>query len=434
MAGWTGVLVLFCRTARLRRVPLKITVWGINYTPECTGIAPCNTALCEFLRARGHDVCMVTTFSYYPSWRKRSGDRLRLFRTDDINGVRVHRCWHYVPRQATILKRILHESTFVVTSLLRQVTLSRAEVYVVVSPPLLLGLAAWCVGRLKRAPVIFHVQDLQPDAAASLGMLPPRGLMRFLYRLEAFAYAKADRVSGISLTMVEAFRQKGVPAEKLVYFPNGVGLPDPARLPAPGSFRRKHGFSEMDFLVLYSGNLGVKQGLDVLIEAARGIENSRLRLVICGDGNQREHLAALIARDRLANVQMLPLQSEDAYRQMLIDADLLVIPQQSGSSRFFFPSKLLPALAYGKPIVTVADPESELVRALQTHRFGFNVSPGQPRMLAETWVKLAGQPALLKEAGSAGRRFVEKFEIGRVLGDFEAVLREVVKTQFRDDR
>src|ERR1041385_3261731 len=150
---------------------MRVIVWGINYAPEITGIAPHNVALCEFLRGKGDDVEMVTTFAYYPVWQKRDEDRYRFFRTDLINGVPVHRCWHFVPRKVSAWKRIIHEATFIAISTVRVLSLKRADVYVIVSPPLLLGMAAWFVTRIKHAPFVFHVQDLQPDAAVGLGML-----------------------------------------------------------------------------------------------------------------------------------------------------------------------------------------------------------------------------------------------------------------------
>ena len=139
---------------------MNVTVWGINYAPELTGIAPCNTALCEFLRRCGHEVRMVTTFAYYPAWKKQPEDAGRIFRDDELNGVPVHRCWHFVPRRPGTLKRIFHEASFVLTSLLRLLSLPRPDVFVVVSPPLLLGAAAWLLTRVKCAPFVFHVQDL----------------------------------------------------------------------------------------------------------------------------------------------------------------------------------------------------------------------------------------------------------------------------------
>ncbi|HEX8490047.1 MAG TPA: glycosyltransferase, partial [Chthoniobacterales bacterium] len=122
---------------------MRVIVWGINYAPEFTGIAPHSVALCEFLRGVGHEVEMVTSFAYYPTWQKQPEDRGHFYRTDLVNGVPIHRCWHFVPAKVSAPKRILHEGSFVLTSMLRALTLPRPDVYVVVSPPLLLGVAAW---------------------------------------------------------------------------------------------------------------------------------------------------------------------------------------------------------------------------------------------------------------------------------------------------
>eukprot|EP01031_Cornospumella_fuschlensis_P017338 gene17338-21199_t len=118
---------------------MRITVWGINYTPEVTGIAPFNRGLCDYLHAAGHAVRMVTAFPYYPAWRKSPDDSGRIYRTDIEAEIPVHRCWQYVPVRLTALTRILHEFSFAVSSTLRMLVLPRADVYVVVSPPLTLG-------------------------------------------------------------------------------------------------------------------------------------------------------------------------------------------------------------------------------------------------------------------------------------------------------
>ena len=404
---------------------MKVNVWGINYAPEPTGIAPYNTVLCEHLSRTGHEVRMVTSFAYYPSWKKSAEDSGRLYRTDEMRNVPVHRCWHYVPAKANALKRILHEGTFVLSSFLRQLTLPAPDVYMVVSPPLLLGAAAWLLGKIKRRPFVFHVQDLQPDAAAGLGMLKQGALMRALYWLEGFAYAKASRVSGITPGMLHAFRSKGVEDSKLVLFPNGVVMPDLSVRPAAGLFRARHGFGTDDFLVVYSGNLGVKQGLDILVEAARSVGGNRIRIVICGEGAQRGKLEEMVQAYGLRNVSMLPLQSDSGYRELLVDADLCVITQQSGSGGCFFPSKLLTTLAWQKPVLTVADEESELVLAMRDGKFGTNVAPGQPHKLATAMELLAGDKDLLAAYATAGRQYVSRFEMERVLTDFSAELEKL---------
>jgi colanic acid biosynthesis glycosyl transferase WcaI len=407
---------------------MRVVVWGINYAPEITGIAPHNVALCEFLDARGADVEMVTTFAYYPAWRKSPQDRHFLFRDDVINGVPVHRCWHFVPARVSAWKRIIHEATFVLTSTLRALSLERPDVYVIASPPLLLGMAAWFVSKVKRAPFVFHVQDLQPDAAVGLGMLQTGWFTRALYWLEAFAYKHATRVSGISQEILDAFRRKGVPEQMLILFPNSVALPSDAEIPSGGKFRVKHGFAAGQFLAIYAGNLGVKQGLDLLLDAAELLGSAEnIRVVIAGDGAARESLEKDAKARNLTNVSMLPLQFGEDYKELLVDADVSLITQQSGSGNAFFPSKLLVTLAYASPVVTVADEESALARVVKEGGFGRNLPPGKPQELANTFRKLAQDRQLLRDWGQTGREYVKRFELQRVLGDFFAQLESLTQ-------
>ena len=398
---------------------MRVIVWGINYAPEITGIAPHNVALCEFLREQDVDVEMVTTFAYYPTWRKRPEDRHLLFRTDVINGVTVHRCWHFVPERVSAWKRIIHEATFVLTSTIRALSLKKADVFVIASPPLLLGMAGWFVTAFKRAPFVFHVQDLQPDAAVGLGMLRADWFTRALYWLEAFAYKHAARVSGISEEILDAFRRKGVPEDKLILFPNGVAPPNDADIPARGGFRAKHGLATDEFLAIYAGNFGVKQGLYILLDAADKLRTeTNIRIVLCGDGAERAALAQEIADRALTNVSMLSLQFGLDYKELLVDADLSLITQQSGSGNAFFPSKLLVTLAYGSPVVTVADEESALARAVATGRFGINLLPGHAEQLAQTFRELAQDRQRLSQWRANGCEYVKRFEQRKLLGDF----------------
>lgn len=403
---------------------MRIIVWGINYAPEVTGIGPHNVALCEFLQKNGHDVGMLTTFCYYPAWRKLPEDRGRLFRTDRVHDVTVHRCWHFVPRRLASWKRILHELSFVVASLLRLLTLPRADLLIVVSPPLLLGAAAWLAGWIKRTPFIFHVQDLQPDGALELGMLKPGPFAHLLRAVETFAYRKARRVSGISRGMLNVLANRGVPAGRLLYFPNTIALPRPGEIPARGLFRSRHGFQPDDFLAVYSGNLGVKHGLQTLVEAAQLLKNGRVKILIFGSGSTRESLAALIVGNGLKSIDLFPLLSEPEYHALLADADICLIPQRKGVGHSFFPSKLLNTLAFGKPVLTVADADSELVRVLGEGRFGVNVPPEEPQALASELERLAQLPDTLAEFGEAGRKFVAQFERERVFSEFNAAISE----------
>jgi len=400
---------------------MRVVVWGINYAPEFTGIAPHNVALCEFLNSKGHEVLMVTGFPYYPSWVKRSEDQGRFYRTDRINGVSVYRCWQFVPKRVSAFGRILHEASFAFTSTLRLLTLPGADVYLIVSPPLLLGVGGWIIGKIKNAPFVFHVQDLQPDAAVGLGMLKANWFVRQLYALESFIYRHANLVSGITRGMLDRFRSKGVSEKKLFYFPNTIAL-DGASLPVRGEFRHRYGCRSDEFLAIYAGNIGVKQGLEVLLQTASLLTDPRIRIIICGDGAQRDLLTRRVEELKLPNIRMLPLQVGSDYRALLVDADVCLITQHSGAGNSFFPSKLLGLLAESKPVVTVAAPQCELALALTEGKFGINVPPDRPGELADLLQSLARDPERLAEYGAAGRRYVEQFTREDVLRGFSEKL------------
>jgi colanic acid biosynthesis glycosyl transferase WcaI len=420
---------------------MRIIVWGINYSPELTGIGPFNAGLCDYLAERGHQVEMVTTFSYYPRWKKAAADRGQLFRTDRIGGVPVHRCWHYVPARATTLRRIWHELSFVLASWVRVLFLARPEVYLVVSPPLLLGPFASIMARIKRRPYVFHVQDLQPDAAVGLGMVDPGAFTRLLYRLESWAYRDAALVSGISDAMIRAFARKGVPAAKRTLFPNWLRRagrnadylpPARDRDPASRAFREKYEIPGEAFLASYSGNLGRKQGLETLVAAAARLSKSapgpaegRIVILLVGDGVMRQALEQQITSLDLArSVRLMPLLADHEYQAMLAASDLCLVTQAPGTGQYFLPSKLLSVLSAGAAVLSVADRDSELAVAVGEGQFGVNVVPGDPVALAAALADLAQNPASLERL-RLHTAWVGRFSASKVLGEFERRLLEI---------
>lgn len=403
---------------------MKITIWGINYAPEPTGIGPYNADLCDYLHGRGHTVRMVTGFPYYPEWRKGARDRWRLFHSEKRAGVEVHRCWHYVPRAPSAWRRMVHEATFISSSFLRLFFTPRPDLLLVISPPLLLGPAAWAMGLIKRCPFHFHIQDMQPDAAICLGLLKPGPLTRFLYSIERFTCRQASRVSGITQGMLTLLSAKGVPPSRQYLFPNWIISRPPkeeARPPAAGSFREATGIPPDHFLVVYSGNLGKKQGLDIILDAAKTLTTARspgkICLVIAGEGAAKDELRKRIAAENLP-VHLLPLQPEPMFQAMLRDADLCLVTQQAGSGSLFFPSKVITLLSAGCPLLTVADKESELATAVQEGKFGRNVLPGDQAGLVAAITHFATHPRDREPLAAAGRNWVHQFSRETVLGAF----------------
>jgi len=392
---------------------MRIVVWGINYAPEKIGIAPCSAALCEYLAKHGVEVSMLTSFPYYPAWRKRPEDARRLVGTEKMNGVRVLRCWHYVPRHLNTSKRLFHELSFVTLSFLRLLLLSRSDLLIVVSPPLLLGVAARFVCWLRGGRYLLHLQDLQPGAAINLGMVKSGLLIRVFRTLESIAYQGAWLISGVSHGMLGVLQKQGVPETKLRYFPNGT---DPLLQVRKGKFRELNRFNAENFLVVYSGNIGVKQGLQQLIMAIRRVKNPAVQIVICGDGAAKQALLEMAAGVR--NVWFKGTLEANDYREMLADADLMVVSLVSGSGNSFFPSKLLSACSAGKPVVAICDADSELASVVEEYRCGVVVHPDDPGELAQWLEQLSSNPKQLEPMGRAAKELGDRFLWSDVLEKF----------------
>ncbi|MGA2648136.1 MAG: glycosyltransferase, partial [Candidatus Sulfotelmatobacter sp.] len=177
---------------------MRILVLSVNYWPEETGIGPLTTWRCEYLASRGHDVTVCTTLPYYPEWRVSVSYKHALWRRELHNGVRILRSWSWIPKRVTSAKRMVFETTFLMGNLMTALSAGRPDLLLVESPPLGLALTAALLRRLWGIPFVYDVMDLQPDAAADLGMLGDGMLMRSLYWLEKFAYDRATLVSTLT--------------------------------------------------------------------------------------------------------------------------------------------------------------------------------------------------------------------------------------------
>lgn len=419
---------------------MRVTVVGINYHPETTGIGPFNTGLCEYL-VQDHEVEMISTFSYYPLWRKIKGEEKLLSRTDNIEEVTVHRGWHYVPAKATAIKRMIHELTFIGSSVLRALFSKRPDVYVVVAPPLLSGLAIGFIARLKGRPVIFHIQDLQPDAAVWLGMLTQTWLIKTLYWFEALTYQWMNVVSGITPAMVSVLLEKNLTRKKVKLLPNWIPVSRDASRPerrgeAAMAVRRGLGIADETFLAVYSGNLGSKQGLDVLLDVAselkaNEIPASQITLMICGDGAEKVRLTEKAEELGLDNLMFQPLLPYEDYKAILTAIDVSLVTQVLGSGKAFFPSKVLSILAAGCPILAVCDDESPLHESLSEANAGVTAHPEKPDEIVKRLESLASNRELLDTYSKSGFTWVKRFSPETVLANFDSVLQAMSEKETR---
>jgi colanic acid biosynthesis glycosyl transferase WcaI len=403
---------------------MRILHLGINYWPDETGIAPFATGRCEYLAARGHEVVACTAPPYYPQWRVPNKYRGRLFSSEKRNGVTIRRSWIYVPGSLTSLKRILHESSFICSSLLRAIGNGRPELIFVTSPPLGLTVSAIMLSRLWRVPYVLHVADLQPDAAVDLGMLSQGRLIKALYRLEAAGYRNATLVSTLTEAMRRRIVAKGVPSEKVMMFSDWVD-PQLFSIKAPQSTRRAT--PDTPFIAAHFGNMGVKQGLDVILEAAKlSRDDPRIIYLLAGDGAARPALEAKVGQSNLPNLRFLPLQPHDRFLELLAESDACLVTQQRTVSDIVFPSKVITLLAAGRPVIASVGTGSEVARVVAESGAGMTIAPEDPRALADAVMLLRADPELAARMGFAGRAYaVDRWERDTVLKATEKKLASI---------
>jgi colanic acid biosynthesis glycosyl transferase WcaI len=402
----------------------RISIVSINYAPEPTGISVYTTGLAEYLAAQGAEVVVHTGFPYYPAWKKRPEDRGRLFASERVKGVTLRRCYLYVPARPRAITRIVHEATFVASAVLSYLFQRRPDVTIVVTPPLPAALPILLIARLRGSRSIVHVQDLQPDAALDLGMLKPGVFARTLFAIERWTYRAAHVVSTISFGMMGRIASKGVPTEKLIMLRNWADDDLVRPLPRETRYRSDWGL-DGKFVVLYSGNLGRKQGLGSLLDAAGALrDRPDIAVVIVGDGAERADLEAAAASAGLTNVQFRPLQPMEALPELLATSDVSVIPQVANIEHLVLPSKLGNMLASARPAVVAAGPGSDLAMMIEAGDCGIVVSPGDGEALARAVLRLADDPEECARLGRNARQTMERqLSKAAVLGEFQRWLR-----------
>ena len=409
---------------------MKVLILSINYWPEVTGIGAFTTYRAEYLARAGHDVEVCTSFPYYPEWRVPREYAGKFALTEEHNGVKIVRSYLYVPNPVTAVRRILHEASFIFSCTLRALMRRRPDVLLVVSPPLGLAATAILLSRVWRVPFVFDVEDLQPDSASDLEMLPAWAI-KLLYKLENAAYRNARLVTTLTASMKNKIVGKGIPREKVEVLEPRMDDSMTTLLKEEGrEFRRRYGLGEK-FLVTHSGNMGVKQGLEVILNAAAlNRADDSLLFLLVGDGADRKRVQQRAKELGLPNVRFLPLLDEDDFRGLLSASDVCLVSQQKGVTEIAFPSKIVTYLAAGRPIVASVNPQSEVARIIEKSGAGMIVEAEDAAGLLAAIQELRIQdPAAM---GENGRRHARaRWSAVPVLGHMEQCLSAVAGSAIR---
>ncbi|EPV6874484.1 colanic acid biosynthesis glycosyltransferase WcaI [Escherichia coli] len=351
---------------------MKILVYGINYSPELTGIGKYTGEMVEWLAAQGHEVRVITAPPYYPQWQV--GENYSAWRYKREEGAAtVWRCPLYVPKQPSTLKRLLHLGSFAVSSFFPLMAQRRwkPDRIIGVVPTLFCTPGMRLLAKLSGARTVLHIQDYEVDAMLGLG-LAGKGkggkVAQLATAFERSGLHNVDNVSTISRSMMNKAIEKGVAADNVIFFPNWSEI---ARFQHVAdadvdALRNQLGLPDNKKIILYSGNIGEKQGLENVIEAADLLRDEPLIFAIVGQGGGKARLEKMAQQRGLRNMQFFPLQSYDALPALLKMGDCHLVVQKRGAADAVLPSKLTNILAVGGNAVITAEAHTELGQLCET--------------------------------------------------------------------
>ncbi len=391
-----------------------VLVVGINYAPEPTGIAPYTTGLAEHLARHAESVVVLTGVPHYPQWRVPPAYRWRFRCSEEArlandSGLLVHRMRHYVPSRQSALTRAGYELTFLANSWATRVR-HAPDLVVGVTPSLGGAVAAVRLARRHGATLVLVVQDLMARAASQSGISGGGRASAATAALERYALSRADRVLVVSDAFRSQLHDYGVPDERIGLLPNWTHI-SPADVPADVA-RGALGWAADPFTVVHTGNIGLKQDLGNLVEAARlAADDPFLRFVVVGDGSQRETVRR--RAEGLPNVSFVDPLDAGLYPLALAAADVLVVNERPGVADMSLPSKLTSYFTAGRPVLAAVGDGGATAREVdRTGGAALLVPPGDPAAFLDG-VRLLRSDARLRIAmATAGRRYAER-SLGR---------------------
>lgn len=335
-----------------------------------------------------------------------------------------------MPRKGrSVLFRLLAWVWFhAISTVLAGFALPRFDVVIAPSPPLTIGVSAWLVCKLRGAAFVYNVQEIYPDVAVQLGALHNRTLIRFFSGLERFVYDRADAVTVISPGMEANLRAKGVQPVKLALIPNPVDRIDIPSAGQPNAFSSTHHLDGR-FVVTYAGNIGKPQGLEIVIGAADALrDESSILFLVVGDGSEKRDIEQLVERKRLSNVLLLPYHPYSAVPEIYAASNLCLVLQAAGTGTTALPSKAVQIAGAGRPIVAVADHDSDLAGFVRAAGSGLVASPGHPEQLAAHVIAMKNDyDTWGARARAAQQGVVENYSSAHVVGAYSQLVTRLAR-------
>jgi glycosyltransferase involved in cell wall biosynthesis len=407
---------------------MRVVILSQYYPPEPI---PKPHELARGLAERGHDVVVITGFPNYPAGKLYPDTRLSLWKWETLDGIRILRLPLYPDHSPSAVRRTLNFGSFAVTaSLLGNMLGGAFDVMFAEHPPLTIGLAAWIMGRCHRAPFLYAVNDLWPESVEATGMVRSQKLLRLMGRLERFVYRRAAAIAVISPGVKANLVGKGVPAEKVHVIPHWADESLYRPVPPDPELARRLGMAGR-FNVVFAGQLGLAQGLDVVLDAADELSDlSDVQFVLVGDGTDANRLRQVAGQRGLKNVRFLGRQPAASMPAIFAVSDVLLVHLRNEPLfRITIPSKTIAYMACGRPVLMAV--EGDAADLIRTTGSGVTCRAGNGKELADAVRQLRSMPRIaLEDMGRAGRgAFLASYSRSVLLDRYEAILSELTRAK-----
>ena len=395
---------------------MRLLVITPHFTPDTAPTGVVVTSLVEEWCRLGHHAHVVTSLPWYQEHRVADGWTGRLARHGHHGTATVTRLHPFPVRKDHTGRRAAAFGAFtVLAAVTAAATRGPFDVVVAVSPPITVAFAARLAALCHGCPMVLNVQDVFPDVAITVGALNSRQLIGLARRLERTAYRAADAVTVLSTDLQENITTKvaGLSRPPMVEtIPNFVDTDNLRPLDRLTEYRRENRLGDR-MVVMYAGNLGHSQSLDLVVEAARRHRNrDDLVYVINGGGVRAEEMTAVAGG--LQNLIVIGYQPAERLAEVLATGDIHVVPLRTGLASASVPSKAYSAMAAGRPIIASVDQGTEVARMVADADAGLAVPPDDPDAFTAAVEYLAGDVELRTRMGVNARAWAEKCHSARV--------------------
>ncbi len=408
---------------------MRILIYSYNYYPEPIGIAHLMTELAEGFAKRGHEVRVVTGMPNYPERKVYDEYKGKFFLTEEKNGVTVQRSYiHVRGSKPGLLDRLLLDGSFIASSLWQAFNGWKPEIIFATTPPILISLPVTFYGLFSRSSLVLNIQDIVSEAAVRVGLVKKDSwILSIAQAVEKLAYLKAAKISVIATDFVTKLVEQGVNKNRILCIPNWVDLNFIRPLEKNNSFRSEHNLQDK-FVVVYSGNIALTQGLETVVKAAASLkEKSEISFVILGEERARQQLQECCDNYQADNVILLPLVPREKLPEMLSSADVGLVIQKKTVTAFNLPSKIPVILASGRPIIASVPDTGTAMKVVKESGGGIVVTPEDSQALAEAILELYENPERLEQLGKQGRKYAEEnFGAKSALDSYEALFDEIL--------